>query len=159
MSKKMILALASVLVFATGCGASKTIDAFGQLEPSTPPSNPNPPSTPATPPASKALRLGSNSLPISSFEPNVQTFYYDFSNISATNLDYYVESDVSGCPSDPTATFTLVDYTTGSEAVVRDLGRSATIEKPASATARMKIVVSGLSGCMAYGLTFRMDRL
>jgi hypothetical protein len=160
MNQKTILALVSIVALSTGCGTSKSIEALGQIDtPHTPSNPPTPPQTPTTPPESKALKLGSNSVPISSFTQDVQTFYYDFSGLTATNLDYYVESLISGCPTDPTETFTLVDYTTGSESVVRDLGRSATIEKPASSTARMKVVVSGLSGCMSFGMSFRIDQI
>jgi len=155
MSKNMIFAFASILVLTTGCGADKKIEALGQIDVPTSSSNPG---VPTAAPKSIAIVSGSNALPISSFDQNVQTFYYDFSGLTATNLDFLVESVVSSCPSDPTSSFTIVDYTSGSESVIRDLGRSATIEKPA-ATARLKVVISGLSGCMGYGLAFHFNQI
>ncbi len=161
MISKLIVSMFSIVLFVTlsGCSVSATTPADGIIQPITNPPVVTPTSPAQTEPTKTiGLKMGSNSIPVSSFADDVQTFYFNFNSITAAKIDYYNESTMAACPNDPVRTVTLVDFESGSEKNIQTLGDSSIFEKPASSKAYLKIVISGLSGCMAYGSTFRFDR-
>jgi hypothetical protein len=151
------LVLAALASLASGC--SSEIKAEGLLPQVDVPAQPQP-EPPKALPESTDAKLGSNAVTFKSFDRNEQVAYFNFSKIDAAKMDFFVESQASACPGNPpTTTVALVDFASGSEKVVQALGEDATIEKPSSDKAYIRVSVTGLAGCFGYGMTFKLDKI